>query len=67
MEYLGYIVDRGNNRAKFDIYVFITSIILPVVSASALTWFIKYNICENLQLLNHVNIIQTKVLLSQIR
>ena len=42
------------------------SIILPVVSASALTWFIRYILYCNLQFRNHAMfIIKTKVLLPQ--
>jgi hypothetical protein len=38
-------------------------IICPVVSVSALTWFIRYMYHWNLQFLNNVIIIKTKVLL----
>jgi hypothetical protein len=38
-------------------------IIRPVVSASALTWYIKYICYWNLDFLNNVIIIKTKVLL----
>ena len=41
------------------------SIILLVVSASALTWFIRYIHYCNLQFRNHAIFIQTKVLLHQ--
>jgi hypothetical protein len=41
------------------------SIIRPVVSASALTWFIRYIYYWNLQFLNNVIINKTKVLLPQ--
>ena len=41
------------------------SIIGPVVNASALTWFIRYIYCWNLQFLNNVIINKTKVLLPQ--
>ena len=41
------------------------SIIRPVVSASALTWFIRYIYYWNLQFLNNVSINKTKVLLLQ--
>ena len=40
-------------------------IIRPVVSASALTWFIRYIYYWNLQFLNNVSINKTKVLLLQ--
>jgi hypothetical protein len=40
-------------------------IILPVVSVSALTWFIRYIYYRNLQLLFNVIIIKTKVLFPQ--
>ena len=40
-------------------------IIRPVVSASALTWFIRYIYYWNCQFLNNVIINKTKVLLSQ--
>jgi hypothetical protein len=40
-------------------------IILPVVSASVMTWFIRYIYYWNLQFLNHVIIIKTSVLLPQ--
>jgi hypothetical protein len=40
-------------------------IIRPVVSTSALAWFIKDTFYRYLQLLNHVNIIKTKALLTQ--
>jgi hypothetical protein len=40
-------------------------IIRPVVSASALTWFIRYIYYWNLQFLNNVIINKTKVLLPQ--
>jgi len=36
-------------------------IIRPVVSDSALTWFIGYIYCRNLQLLNYLIIIKSKV------
>ena len=67
-------------RTKFDIYVFISitgsilllvdylvfdDIIRPVVSASALTWFIIYFYYWNLQFLNNVIVNKTKVLISQ--
>jgi hypothetical protein len=38
-------------------------IIGPVVSASALAWFIRYIFYRNLQFLNHVIIIKIKVFL----
>jgi hypothetical protein len=41
-------------------------IIHPVVSASALTWFIRYIYYRNLQFLNNVIINKTKVLLPHI-
>ena len=59
---------------KIDIYVFTTitgsipllaGITRPVVSASALTWFIIYFYYWNLQFLNNVIINKTKVLLLQ--
>jgi hypothetical protein len=40
-------------------------IIRPVVSASVLTWFIRYIFYRNLQLLIHVILIKTKALLPQ--
>jgi hypothetical protein len=40
-------------------------IIHPVITVSALTWFIRYIYYWNLQLLNNVIIIKTKVLLPQ--
>ena len=40
-------------------------IIRPVVGASALTWCIRYIYYRNLQFLNHVIIIKTKVLVPQ--
>jgi len=40
-------------------------IIRPVVSVSARTWFIRYIYSRNVQFLNNVIIIKTKVLLSQ--
>jgi hypothetical protein len=42
-------------------------IIRPVVSASALTWFIRYIYYWNLQFLNNVNVNKTKVLLPQVK
>ena len=42
------------------------SIIRPVVSASALTWFIRYIYFWNLQFLHNVIINKTKVLLPQV-
>jgi hypothetical protein len=41
-------------------------IIRPVVSASGLTWFIRYIYFWNLQFLNNVIINKTKVLLPQV-
>jgi len=41
-------------------------IIRPIVSASALTWLIRYILYRNLQFLNHVIIIKTKVLLPEV-
>ena len=41
------------------------SIFSPVASGSALTWFIRYILYYNLQLLNDLIIIKTKVLLPQ--
>ena len=41
------------------------SIIRPVVCASALTWFRRYIFYRNLQFVNHVIMIKTKVLLPQ--
>jgi hypothetical protein len=64
-------------RTKFDFYVLITItrlipllvdyqspevIILPVVSASSLTWFIRYIYYWNVQFLNNVIMIKKKLL-----
>jgi hypothetical protein len=62
-------------RTKFDIYVLITitggellvpdGIIRPVVSVSALAWFIRHMYYSNLQPLRNVIINKTKVPLPQ--
>jgi hypothetical protein len=41
-------------------------LITPVVRASALTWFITYILLQNVQFLNHVINIKTKVLVPQV-
>jgi len=45
--------------------LFPEGIIRPVVSVSALAWFIRYILYRNVQFLNHVIVIKTKVLLPQ--